>query len=182
MGTNRDMAPAAGELARALEASSARLDALEARVAELERQNDELRALTEQLAEATQQDAGDAEGADHWVESVPEDRKPVSSSDLEILRLRATLVRSPNDTRVLARLAERAELIGDLALAVDTLERLADEFPAGRERRRALLHAARLARTALDDAPRALGLARTVLVDHPADAEARRLVALYALR
>ena len=177
MGTSRDATHSHDELLRALEASNARLEALEARVAELERQNGELRGLAQDAERAAE---GDSESA-LWVEELPEDVEVPRSSDPEIERLNVVLARAPNDARALARLAERAELLGDLETSVDTLERLADELPAGRERRRALLHAARLARTGLDDAPRALGLARAVLADHPADAEARKLVSLYAV-
>ncbi len=180
MGTHRDATFPHDELLRALDATNARLDALEARVAELERENDELRGTGQPFtvgADARFED----EGSDLWIEQLP-DAEPAQPSDAEVMRLLATLARAPHDARALARLAERAELLGDLHLAVDTLERLADELPTGRDRRRALLHAARLARTGLDDAPRALGLARTVLADHPSDAEAQRLVSLYAQR
>lgn len=180
MGTPRDATFAHDALLRALDAANARLDALEARVSELERENDELRGTGQSFtggADARLEEVG----SDLWVEQLP-DAEPTNASNSEVMRLLATLARAPQDTRTLARLAERAELLGDLHLAVDTLERLADELPTGRDRRRALLHAARLARTGLDDAPRALVLARTVLVDHPADAEAHRLVSLYALR
>jgi len=180
MGNPRDATLAHDALLRALDALNARLDALEARVSELECENDALRGAGQPFTVGPEARFEDA-GSDLWVEQLP-DAEPAQPSDPEVMRLLATLARAPHDTRALARLAERAELLGDLHLAVDTLERLADELPTGRDRRRALLHAARLARTGLDDAPRALGLARTVLVDHPADAEAHRLVSLYALR
>lgn len=175
MGTNRDAMAAQKELLRALEASSLRLDALEARVDELERQNEELRALL------PGSEPGADAGNELWVEELPEESGTAIVGDPEIDALNAALAEAPNDTSALARLAERAELLGDVATAVDMLERLAGELPMGRERRRALLHAARLARTGLDDAPRALALARAVLVDHPSDAEARKLVSLYAV-
>lgn len=174
-------------LLRAVEASAERLDSLELRVAELEeiighlsRQNDELHRLLRLGPDAPQ--APDAEAEDvAWDEEQPAGGPRKLSADEELFALVAELDRAPNDVALLAHVAERAEVLGDIVFAVDTLERLADAFPVGRERRRALLHAARLAHGSLEDSPRALGLARSVLADHPADAEARKLVSLYSL-
>jgi hypothetical protein len=177
MGTSREGKRAQEELLRGLETLTARLATLEARVGELERQNAPRRTSN---AGWPLEDDGDSAA---WVEELPEEPDPSSArrSDPELAQLDAELEQAPRDTGVLARAAERAEVVGDLALAVELLERLADELPTGRERRRALLHAARLAHSGLADGARALGLARTVLADHPSDAEARKLVSRLAL-
>lgn len=184
MGIIRDGKRARDELQRALEASNARLAALEARVTELERQSREPRAsdATAMLdaSDATAMLDADDDGAE-WVEEVSEQPTSSSGDDPELIELQASLLDAPSDPELLSRLAERAELLGELGVAVDVLERLAGALPVGRERRRALLHAARLAYSSLDDVARALELARAVLVDHPADAEARTLVARYEL-
>ncbi len=187
MGTMRDGRGPQSEVLRALEASAERLDSLELRVAELEqllgelqRQNDELRGGAQPMPDGQWALSGDPEAV-AWDEEQPAGGPRKLSADEELFALVAELDRAPNDVVLLAHVAERAEVLGDIAFAVDTLERLADAFPVGRERRRALLHAARLAHGSLEDSRRALGLARSVLADHPADAEARKLVSLYSL-